>query len=190
MEDFYEIKTVAANDPIGFGEASTWCRDIHTTDKSLVESLISTATELIEKAMNRVFVSRVFTSYFSSTCSSKFENYPFVEIRRSPLISVASIEINGSVLDSSNYVVKKSSSFSRILFITTLEPLNVDLAYPIEIEFTAGYATVPKSIITAIEQYVLFLYENRGDVATDGKVQFPLVTDRVVKQYKILNTYG
>ena len=188
--DFYTIKTAAANEPILFADADLWSRDIDAADTALENALISAATDFVEKSMNRVFVSRVYTANFQCSSSSEYEPFPYIELRRSPLISVASVKVNTVALTlTDDYVIKNTSSFSRILFTSSLS-LDTDLAYPIEVEFTAGYATVPEEVKTAIKQLVLFWYENRGDVSTNKKQSVPFVTRAIIDQYRIINTFG
>ena len=187
--DFYEITIPPANLPVLFTEASEWCRDIDVADTSLVNSLLSAANDQVELLTNRVLVSRTITGKFSNFSFSKFENYYFVEIRRAPLVSVTTVKVNGALLLSSDYIVKNKNGFSRILFKNDYS-LDSSLDYAIEVEFVAGYTTVPPGIITAIKEIVLFWYENRGDVSTDGKMIFPLSAKLILNQYKILATYG
>jgi uncharacterized phiE125 gp8 family phage protein len=192
MSDFYELKTPPSGFPVDFTKTSQWCRDIDTTDTDLVNELIEASTDSIEKATNRVFIERTYTGKFSNTCISQFELYPYIEIRRSPLNSITNIKVNGDILDTEDYLLKESQGFSRILFLNSLD-LDFELTYPIEVEFIAGYgdeSTVPGNIKVAIQQYVLFLYENRGDVIPTGKNQFPLVTHKIVKKNRIVNSYG
>lgn len=189
--DNYEVTSIPAV-LFDFDAGSEWCRDIQVVDKALVEGLISAATAYIENATNRILMERTFKGSFSGYQSSSYENYDFVEIRRSPLISVESITINGELLTSSDYIIKNNGLFSRILFASPIT-LDADLAYPIEIDFTAGYENsiigVPDAITSAVKQLVLFWYENRGDVSTDAKQTIPFVVRPIIKQYRIVNTY-
>ena len=193
IQDFFELTTPPAEEPVTFTEAQNWCRDIDVADTDLVNELIITAREEIEKAMNRVFVQRSFTGKFSDYAFTNEEIHLFVELRRAPLISVTAVRVNGTALDSADYVVRVKHGFSRVLFPNINRDIDDELAYPIEVDFTAGYgnaANVPKEFKTAIQQYVLFLYENRGDVDTDGSVSFPLVTKKIVRRNRIINSYG
>lgn len=189
MSDFYEITTPAVADPIAFAEAAAWCRDIDATDTTLVESLISAATILVESQTNRVLEVRTIKGSFDVLCTSAYESKEFVEIRRSPLVSIISVSVNGNALTSPDYILKKSSTFTRILFQDS-HILDENLAYPIEIVFTAGYAVVPKDLITALEQIVLFWYENRGDVSADKNQNLPAISRRIIKNNRIVNTFG
>lgn len=193
MTDFYEIKTAPIGFPVTFAEASEWCRDIDVADTVLVDALISAANEQAEKETNRVFVERTFTGKFTGTCISNQESKEFIELRRAPLISVTSVKVNDVELTVDvDYIIKKNLSFSRILFISTVDP-DSDVAYPVEVEFVAGYGdkdNQPDWISTVIQQIVLFWYENRGDVSPDAKQKLPFVSKVILKQHKILNTYG
>ena len=107
--DFYEIKTAPSSDPIVFSESSDWCRDLDSSEQDLLESLISSATDLVESMTNRVFVQRTFTGYFSYFSTSKYEHLPFVQIKQSPLLEISSVKINDEVIDPEDYILKRKS---------------------------------------------------------------------------------
>ncbi len=189
--DLYEITIPPTNEPLLFSEASDWGRDINVADTTLVNSLISSATELFESMTNRVLVIRTFKGFFDNFSTSCFEPFQYIEIRRSPLILVTTVKINGVLLDSSKFLIKNKESFSRILFTETTDILEHDnFSYPIEVIFTAGFEIIPESPITAIKQIVLYWYENRGDVSTDKEQTMPLVSKAIIKQYRIVNSFG
>ena len=188
IQDFYEIKTPASGDPVSFADFVVFGRDIDSNEQTLVESLISSATELIESVTNRVYSERVYVGYFDGASSSKYESHSFIQIRRAPLISVDSVTINSEIVSPTDYLVKQKDGFSRILFLENYVFDNV--AYPIEIEFTTGYSPIPENIKTAIKQTVLFWYENRGDVSTDGELSLPRIVMSILRQYRIVNTFG
>lgn len=193
ITDFYEVTTPPTGFPVTFSKASEWCRDIDAADQTLVESLIAAATKYCEDYTNRVFVDRTLRGDFKVYQESKFEPHLYVELRRAPLISVDQIEVNGVVLDSADYAVSEGSSFSRVLFFTSDALDYSDAAYPIQVSFQAGYgdsASQPDWVQTVIKQIVLFWYENRGDVSTDEQQLIPFVAKAILKQNRILNTYG
>ena len=91
-----------------------------------------------------------------------------------------------------DFLTKDTSSYARLLFTEALAIAD-EVAYPIEVEFIAGYGAVvdvPEAIKTAIKQYVLFLYENRGDVAPDSKRGLPIEVETILRKYRIVNTFG
>jgi len=177
INDFYEIETAATTYPVTLDEARDFLKtpSIVTADDTLIEDiLIKAATSRVEKYCNRVFVQRTFTGKFSNLKSSDYEVYPFIELRRSPLISVSSVKtyVDESLtdVDSDSYYLKESPTFARILFTETAD-CDDDIAYPMEVEFIAGYgaaSAVPECIKTAILMYINFMYENRGDVPAEG----------------------
>jgi len=188
LDHYYEVKTPPVALPLNFATASAWCRDIDAADADLVETLIAAATDKLESMTNRVFVTRTITGMFSCFGTSEFERYDFIEVRRSPFASIVTVKVNGVTLDAAEYELKKKHGYHRVLFLGshTLDAV----AYPIEIEFTAGYSTVPGGILVGIQQLVLFWYENRGDVSTDGSMTIPLVVKTIVNQYRIKTAHG
>ena len=189
MNDYYEVTTAPTGNPVEFTDASQWARGISTVDTQLTNSLIDTATAQIEKATNKVFISRSISGFFARLRESDFERFDFVEIRRAPVTSVTSVEVNGNVVPTADYIIKNTVGYTRILFRNTLD-LDEEMAYPIKVNFTAGYGNasqVPNDIKVAIQQYVLYLYENRGDVSTDKEQQFPLVTRQIIRKNRFAN---
>jgi len=200
MDDFYTettthefplgfpIRFLSVN-PLAFPAVQDWGRDIDSADEELVNSLIAAVTELFQSMTNRIFITSEFTGKFANLCYSSYEPYPFIEIRRSPLVSISELRVNG--VANTDYVIKESSGFARVLFTTT--PILDVEAYPIEVDFVAGYGTqdqIPGDVKTALQQWVLFFYENRGDVSPDAKQTMPFVVRHILKKYRIVNTYG
>ncbi len=193
--DIYAITTPAAEKPVTLKEALDWCRvDQNSPDEGLVGALITAATEMCENYTNRVFVSRTFSGKFDAIDASNCEVYPFIELRRAPFVSLSAITlvVDGSPVAVDGVLTKDSATFARLLFTETLDSAD-EVAYPLVVTFVAGYgdaSSVPVDIKTAIKQYVLFLYENRGDVAPDGKQGMPLVVTTILHKYRIVNTFG
>jgi len=193
--DFYTITVPAAEEPITLNDALDWGRvDQNSPDEKLIESLITVAVEQCENFTNRVFVERTFLGQFDCAEQSQFERHPFVELRRGPFKSLTSItlEIDGAPVAVTGVLTKNSATYARLLFSETLSTSD-DVAYPLQVTFKAGYgaaSAVPEDIKTAIKQAVLFWYENRGDVAPDGKQKLPLVATMILHKYRIVNTFG
>jgi len=193
MADFYEISVAPSTvSPVTLQEALDWCRvDGSSSDSLIVSSLVNVATEQLEKATNRYFNSRTVIGHFDSIAESSFERFAYIQLRRGPLgaVSGMTVEIGGSKVSFISYTVKDTGGFPRLLLTKGIPSVD-DVAYPVEVTFTAGYSDVPEDIKTMIKQYTLFLYENRGDVIPDGKVGFPLEVKMIMKKYRIVNTYG
>lgn len=199
-DDFYTITTPATDDPISVKDTKLFLRiDAGITeDDALIQALIKAVVIDGEKFTNRCFVTRTFLGKFQQLETSKFERWPYIQIRRAPLIAVATVKVmfDGSLVTVStdDYAIKKSSAFSRILFHETGNlDVDRDVPFPLEITFDAGYGDakdVPEDIKIALKQHILFLYENRGDVDTEGKVTMPRITKALYQNYRILNTFG
>ena len=198
MSDLYELVAPVTTYPVTLAEAREFLRvpSTVTADDSLINLLIESATKFGENETNRVFIDREFIAKFSMIEISRFEAYPFIQIRRSPLVSLDSVKttIDGSLVDvnSDNYDLKETSSFARVLFTDSLSC--DDIPYPLQMEITVGYgaaASVPEDIKTAIKTHINFMYENRGDAIADGGIGMPLESKLIYRSgYRILNTYG
>lgn len=193
--DFYTIKTPATEEPVTLNEALDFCRvDQNSPDEKLVEALVTAATEQCENYTNRVFVSRTFTGGFACLDISNQETYPFIQLRRAPLVSITSttIEIDGSPVAVSGVKTKNTATYARLLFTESLPSSDV-VAYPLQVEFVAGYGAasdVPEDIKTAIKNLVLYLYENRSDIAPDSKAFMPLIVTSILHKYRIVNIFA
>lgn len=196
--DYYDIKTPPA-ELITLADAKVWIRmdsDI-TADDALIQALIEAATEACEIHTNRCFVQRTFYGYFSTLAISKQQNYdyPFVQVRRAPIVSLtnAYLYVDGdysSLVDAGDYELQQSPAFARVRFYQDLSADEV--AFPLRLEFVAGYGAasdVPEALVTAVKQELAFLYENRGDVAPDGKKGMPVEVRSLLTKYRILNTF-
>lgn len=193
--DKYTITVAATEEPVTLNEALDFCRiDQNSPDEGLVTALIKAATLQCENYTNRVFIERTYLGEFDCQEVSKFERYPFIELRRGPFKSLTSItlEEDGSPVAVTGVLTKDTPSYARLLFTETLNTAD-EVAYPLQVTFVAGYGAavdVPEDIKTAIKQYVLFLYENRGDVAPDGNQGLPVVVASILHAYRIVNTFG
>jgi uncharacterized phiE125 gp8 family phage protein len=92
-----------------------------------------------------------------------------------------------------DWKLKDTPTFPRILFLESVDADN-NTPYPLQVIFIAGYgaaSAVPEDIKTAIKMHVAFLYENRGDTDTEGKIRMPRAVDSIYRTgYRIINTFG
>jgi len=192
--DYYEIATPPASDPVTLAEAKAWCRVTHDAEDAIFTALISAVTVKAEMYTNRFFVTRSVTGHFASLMCSAYERGLFLKIRRSPLIDVSAIEVTvdggQETVSTDDYAVKQAAGFSRVIFSEMNHSPDV-VPYPWEIDFTAGYgaaADVPEPIKTAIKGTVAHWYANRGDCGGGG--EFPGIAKDILAEYRIVNTYG
>jgi uncharacterized phiE125 gp8 family phage protein len=194
--DKYDIKTAAEGYPVTVSLVKEWCRIGNKDDDNMIrEVLIPAATEQLEKYTNRVFIQRTFTGKFDAICWSNFERFNYLELRRAPLVSVTSVKVEsgGSQQAFTDFTTKDTSGFSRLMLTESL-PTFDEVAWPIEVEFIAGYGAssteVPEDIRTALKQTILFWYDNRGDAEAEGGLQIPNVVKSILNKYRILNTFA
>jgi len=192
--DFYKITEFPVEEPVTLDEAKEWCKVTHSTEDILFTSLIRSATSKIELATNRVFIEREFNGFFSGRTCSRFEQWPYISIRRAPLIEINSIEVSENelpiIIPSTSYSVKETSGFSRIMFTST-DVFPDYTPYPWVINFKAGYglrSDVPGPIKDAILQAVCYWYSNKGDC--EAGQELPGISKGILREYRILDTFG
>jgi len=189
--DFYTVTVPPVELPITRDEAKSYMKVTMTQDDTLIDSLIQAATTELERYTNRIFIERTFLGEYDAIEFSKFEVEGFVEIRRSPLGSITSIEViqGGSGVAVTGTVEKDNFSYARVLFDDPLPSYDNDVARPLQIVFTAGYGAatdVPDEDKLAIMKLVNFHYRNRGDCA--AQCEGPGTIFKSVK--RIIGTFG
>ncbi len=195
-DDFYTVTTPAIADPLSIDEVKNFLRVDNTADDSIIKALIKAVTIEGEKFTNRLFIQRTITGLFQQFDVSQFEEYSFVQVRRAPLVSVTSVKAMVSSVwtdvDAADWQLKDTNTFPRILFLDNIDC--DDVPYPLQVIFIAGYGVataVPEDIKEALKMHISFLYENRGDTDTEGKIKMPWATESVYRSgYRILNTFG
>lgn len=195
MDDFYQVTTPATDYPVNLDQAKSFMKVDGDADDDFIKLLIAIVTEEGQKFTNRTFITTGYTGSFSNAQASRCERYPFLALRRAPLIAIASFKqmVDDSLVDvdTDAYQLKNTSGFARILITDSLT--FDDVSYPLQVVFTAGYGApknVPPMIINNLLEHMLFLYENRGDVNADGKVTMPPQVRASYKRgFKIIDTF-
>jgi len=194
IDDYYTVTSDPIEEPITLSEAKAWLRVTTTADDNLITDLIVAARQFGEKFCNRIFINTSIDCFFSALDSTNCELYPFVQVRRAPLISITDLSIysGGSYAAFTDYTVKNSNGFSRLIFKNGISS-DLDIDFPIRLQATFGYgdrSNLPDEIKTAVKAHVAFLYENRGDVAAGSNLSMPLETKLIYsRHYRILNNY-
>lgn len=203
--DVYNITQEPYVYPVDLAETKLYLKIDYSVEDELLQGLIMSATDILEKYTGRWFVARDAQGRWDRIRVTKQEYYPFIEIRRSPLITLTSLErFHGDqwvvMTEDTDYQVKELSSYSRVLLFTNISVDNYQ-AYPLRASFSAGYGQpidVPQPIKTAIKQLINYMWLNRGDCkpqCTTGRIQFegihlPMTILSMVSTYVIRNTFG
>lgn len=181
---FYELQNTPES-VLSLSDAKAFLKidaDI-TKDDAIITAMIESATSWGEKYTNKDFRQKDWIASFEDVCYSKFEQYGFLELKKSPVTTVDSVELSADGVYSTftGFVRKQRSSYDRLL-ITGSYNLDDSVAYSFRVTFSSGYANLPNPIIDAIKEHVAFLYENRGDAASAGGLN----SITVPKQIKML----
>lgn len=194
IDDYYTVTAASSEEPITLDEAKDWCRVSTTDDDVLITSLITTARMFGENYCNRIFVDTTYDCFFSDLDTSNMETYSFIQLRRAPLSSITDVSVysGGSYTTTTDYNLRQTNGYSRLIFANGISP-DLYQIYPLRVQAVFGYggaADVPEEIKTAVKQHVAYLYENRGDVVSEGTLPMPLETKLIYsRHYRILNTF-
>jgi len=164
IDDFYE-QTAVVTYPVSLAEVKLWCKlSTSTVEDTLLNSLITAATEAAEKYTNRLFISRTVTGYYAFLDgSSDFENGYFITLRRAPVTAVTTVKVYVddvlTTIEATEYNLKQSNGgFSRIVFET------------------------------AIKETIANWYQNRGDCGSGSEL--PSIAKGILGAYRISNTFS
>lgn len=175
-----------ASEPVTTDEAKSHVRVDISDDDTLIDSLIASARDTIEKLARRALITQ--------TWRLSLDNWPdgdAIELPRPPLQSVSSItytESDGTVntWDTSGYIVDTDSEPGRVVLAYGESWPSVTL-YPaaaIKITFVAGYGDeagdVPEPWKQAIKLLVAHWYENREPIQAGKMEQIPFAVDSLI----------
>lgn len=135
---------------------------ITTEYDALLNRYIETISNIVEKYIGySLHLEVILNEAYAGT------NSPFLILRKSPVISVEEVKINGITLDASEYSIKQNilyreSLWPRKQFINpiTQTPHGKNVLYNIFVSYTAGYATIPADIQTVVIDEVKEKYNN------------------------------
>jgi uncharacterized phiE125 gp8 family phage protein len=154
----------SVGEPVSLDDAKTYLRVDYTDQDTLIQSLITSARQTCENDLHRAIPLTTF--------QLQLDRFPlFREAIRLPVPPLAAVDsityldITGTqqTLDPSQYLVDTSSEPGRITPAFGCQwPGVQDQINTVQIQFIAGYATVPEGIKTAIKLWVDCWYENRN----------------------------
>lgn len=203
--DVYSITQGPSVYPVDLIEVKSYLKIDYSVEDELLQGLVISATDILEKYTGRWFIARNAQGKWDRIRVIAQEYYPFIEIRRSPLMTLTLLERFQAgqwmaMTVDTDYQVKELSSYSRVLLFTSISVDNYQ-AYPLRASFIAGYGQpidVPQPIKTAIKQLVNYMWLNRGDCVSQcstgmkqmGGIYLPIAILSLVSAYRIINTFG
>lgn len=176
--------------------AKTWMRISHSDEDTLVDSLITRATNYVENETRRQLINATYTFSFDM-----FPHGDVIYSPVSPLGSVTSIQYldaNGAsqTLSTDVYGVDTIRDPGRIYLKSGQEwPSTLDQEQAVTITAVAGYGSastdVPEPLIQAVLMLAAHYYEHREAVDPKGNTfaPVPMGVERLILQYRVAEAF-
>jgi uncharacterized phiE125 gp8 family phage protein len=151
---------------------------------SILTPLIKTSRLIGEKITGRDFIEKEYKTYldyfpnYSYGYYDNYNNYEGIEIRKSKLLSITSIQYYDEnnvlqTLSSSDYYITNEADYSSIF-------INKDKSFPntycrkqaVIITFKTSFPNFPQDLKQAMLSVCSYLFENTGDCVNEGNSQF------------------
>lgn len=133
-----------AIEPVTLEEAKVYLRVDFDDDDAVITRMIRSSVQRLQKYSGRVFTRSNCSAYYRQECGG----------------DRILLAYNDNIsLTTGDYVDKLKGG-------TLIETTDTD----VEIDYEAGYTVIPDWITTAVLQDVAWMYENRGDVTQQGKI--------------------
>lgn len=174
----YYLKTAATTLPISIRDMKIHLRIEHDDHDPLIESYIEAGVDKIEGGANICLVSQTWNAYFRYD-----EVAELIRLWKFPVATIVSVKY----YDSDNAVQTDAAGNrteslkghpATILFEDA--PTVYSRTDAMDVEFTAGFTTIPSDILLAIKLYVARVYANPSD-PVDEKIGF---VEKVIEKYR------
>lgn len=189
-----QIITPPSGTPVSVEEAKLYSRVSGDAEDDLLETLIASATDHVQQATGRQFV----TATFALT----MRNFPLnlIEIPRSPLVAVESVKYRDDAGTLQTLVANTDYLVDAAAEPPTIEPVRDwpstgDFPDAVQIQFSAGYpdsnsppditANVPARAKVAIKALAGWWYEQREPVAFSQSFEMPYHVTRLLNGLKV-----
>lgn len=190
-----EIITPPTGEVITLADAKAFIRVDHASDDVMIQAMIDTAVKMVQAYTNRTFLTTTFRwSGPYLLAPSRDVPKPFIELRKSPVVTVNSFTVlEDGIRSDVTFERQKSVTYDR-LWIPDYEELDPDEhpeAY--QVEFVAGYGdadAVPPGLKEAIKRLVAFQYENKDDTTPDTGERLPAGVKFVARSFRIIPGFG
>ncbi len=185
----YEVTTPASTPVLTTAEAKTHLKVDITTDDTLIDNLIASATQISQEYTNRFFI--------NTTITQKGNNFDDLkELYKSTVGSVTHIKYYDNndalqTLATSVYYLNNVVQPAQIsLKVSQSFPSVADKQNAVECEYVVGYGASASDVPEAIKQAVLLTvgnwYENRSSVVI-GRIstELPMSAKWLLDSYKV-----
>ena len=158
-----------------------------TTDDALITLCITSATSILEKTFGLALLSQTWKLWLDQWPAKKdflppysYQTAAFVlsevktlepaiSLAMHPVTAISSIKVYDSegtpaTVDASGYTLDKSQKPSRAILTSNISwpTSTIRAAKAIEIEFVAGFATLPDELKMGVISFAMSIYQSRG----------------------------
>jgi uncharacterized phiE125 gp8 family phage protein len=185
------VITPPTGDPVSRIEAKAHLRVDHTADDTLIDALISAATQSAENTTQRALLTQ--------TLEMRLDAWPASRVwlprpHAATIVSVKYTPYGGTeqTLASAAYALRTGTDPGQLIFDRLLLPGDAlaTLAAPIAIRYTAGYglaAAVPAAIKQAMLLMIGHWYANREAVSIGNVTnEVPMAAQYLLQPYRVL----
>ncbi|QDP65957.1 MAG: hypothetical protein GOVbin631_18 [Prokaryotic dsDNA virus sp.] len=201
--DYYTVTVAPAELPVTVSEFKEFAKISFDDEDALIAAYLQTATDLAEAYTGRWFVERTARGDFQTLLCTRLEQGPFIQINKSPLQSITSVETWNESTESydafTDYKLKDYITYPRLLFPNSFPDSSwwlhgTELPRPIRVTFVAGYgdaSAVPQPIKIAIMMMSNALFEDRGDCeCAESKGSVGGAARSLLAPYRILEVFA
>lgn len=164
---FVNRDETVATEPVTLDQAKQWLKmESISDDNDVISALITNARDWLEKYCGITLVQR--------DVSTTVEIKNRLELPLGP-VDKSTIVVTDSKGDTVDSPVLTGSGIGFIL-INGYGQFNID--------YTAGYETIPAALILAMKQYITYAYEHRGDGLSEDRKDYAYEARRTAFPYK------
>lgn len=181
-------RTATGTAPIDVTKAKAWFRITYNLEDAVITDILSSVFDYAEK-----FTGRDVRENTYSILADTFQELSC--INKNPVNSIEEVRyINDLdapvVLPTADYYLVKSVRISSILNVPNVPfPTDINLKLQsVSAIIKVGYttATLPDTLLQAMKNHSLFLFENRGSTASVGNLEVPTETKQLYSLNKII----
>jgi len=167
----YDRTADIATEPISTAEAKLWIKQDLSADDTIVDMVVSAAREFVEDYTGRSVAAQTWTAVMDGFPTDGRMLIPLVRPPVTGVTSIVYVATDGSntTWSSADYRLVAGDAQALLgLADGASWPTDVaDVHGAVTITYTAGYATLPNALKSAMSALVAHLYANRGDHETD-----------------------
>ena len=162
--------SIDGSEPITLAEAKLFLRINGTAQDDLITELITVTREIAEEYMGRSIVEQTWQMIFDDAISG---NIPLL---RCPIVAISSVKSIDeddaeTVIDTGLYSLNSDEEIVLENYIS---------GHKIEIEYTAGYTTVPTTIKQGMLMHIVAMHDDRTNL------KLPKLSMEFYNPYRIL----